>query len=674
MSASATTLRPAADRTNAVDQRPRLARAVPYPERAVREPSLIEEYLRGLAASFPRPPQAFFRLRARRVCAIAARYAIDADQPVDVTATLRARLRQAITPDAAGQAFALISAVAARQLGLRPYDVQLMAAWSMLRGQMAELATGEGKTLAASLAAATAALAGRMVHIVTVNDYLAERDHSQLSPVYRALGLSTGLVIHGQTPEERRAAYACDIVYASNKELVFDYLRDQMRRRATPTTLHGRVARLNGKPSPDDGLVMRGLDFAIVDEADSVLIDEARTPLIISDAGQAAEDNKACIEALDLVSGLDEVVDYTIDRSQRRIDLTPSGRRKADALARSLMSVQGNDHWSSTLERFELIQKALTARLLFEPDVHYLLRDGKVCIIDEYTGRVMPDRFWNDGLHQMIEAKEGCAPSGQRDSVARITYQRFFARYQHLCGMSGTLREVTHELRSVYGVGVARIPTHNPSQRRIHPTIITPTTEAKWRAITDHAVALAAQGRPVLIGTRSVAASKLASDLLRARGVDHSLLNAAQDAAEAAIIAQAGNAGYITIATNMAGRGTDIRLAPGVRERGGLAVILSDRHDAARIDRQLAGRGARQGDPGSFIQVLSLQDALMDPLRTNTLGRSLLVAARRNRLLARGMFRWMQRRAEHRHRMVRRELMRFETRLQGSLSFAGRPD
>ncbi|WP_158923198.1 prepilin peptidase [Acidisphaera sp. S103] len=669
---SATTIpRPSAQATAAPALR--LARAVPYPERHTRPRGVVEEHLRVAAALLlPGPPQMLWRLAARRVARLAAGYAAEAAGSVEASeaaAALRVRLRDGISPDSAARAFALIRVLAARHLGMTPYDVQLMAAWSMLRGHMTELATGEGKTLAASLAAATAALAGRMVHVVTVNDYLAERDHGQLSPLYRALGLTTGLIIHGQTPAERRAAYACDIVYTSNKELVFDYLRDQMHRRSTLTALHARVARLDGRRGSEDALVMRGLDFAIVDEADSVLIDEARTPLIISETASDAVSDDVCVEALDLVTGLTEGLDYTIDRSERRIDMTPGGRRRVELLSESL-----GEHWGSTLVRSELVVKALTARLLFERDVHYLLRDGKVCIIDEYTGRVMADRFWNDGLHQMIEAKEGCAPSGQRASVARITYQRFFTRYQHLCGMSGTLAEVTRELRSVYGVGVIRIPTHHPGRRRVEKTQIVPTAEAKWRAIADHAVRFSAAGRPVLIGTRSVAASELASGLLRGHGVAHNLLNAAQDAAEAAIVARAGEAGCVTIATNMAGRGTDIRLAPGVSDRGGLAVILSDRHDAARIDRQLAGRGARQGDAGSFTQVLSLEDALMDPLRSNPAARLLLAAARGHRLLACILFSIMQRRAERRHRIVRRELMRFEARLQGSLSFAGRPD
>jgi len=462
-------------------------------------------------------------------------------------------------------------------------------------------------------------LAGRIVHVVTVNDYLAARDHAQLSPLYRALGLTAGLIVHGLSPAERRTAYACDIVYASNKELVFDYLRDQMCRRRTPTAVHGRLARLNGRRSDEDALLLRGLDFAIVDEADSVLIDEARTPLIISEADRGAVSENVCVEALDLVAGLTEGADYHVDRSSRRIDLTRAGRDRVESLSATL-----GEQWGSAVVRTELVVKALTARLLFEPDVHYLVRDGKIQIIDEYTGRIMEDRFWNDGLHQMVEAKEGCVPTGRRESVARITYQRFFTRYRHLSGMSGTLAEVTRELRSTYRVGVARIPTHNRCRRRVEPTVIVPTAAAKWRAIADSAIALSAAGRPVLVGTRSVAASEVASGLLHGQGVAHNLLNAAQDAAEAAIIARAGEAGCVTIATNMAGRGTDIRLAPGVSDRGGLAVILSERHDAARIDRQLAGRGARQGDRGSFMQVLSLEDALLDPLRKNPIGLALL--------------------------------------------------
>jgi preprotein translocase subunit SecA len=642
----------------------RLARALPYPERITRSAGAVEDWLRHAAALLPGPPAALTRRSLARVASLAGR------QPTEASAeTVRAALRAGFTPEALARSFATLRAVATRTLGMTPYDVQLMAAAAMLRGRMAELATGEGKTLSAALAAATAALAGRMVHVVTVNDYLAARDQAQLAPFYAALGLTSGLIVAGQKPAERRAAYACDIVYASNKELVFDYLRDQMRRRASASALHTRLARLDGRAGHEDGLVMRGLDFVIVDEADSVLIDEARTPLIISETMPGGIDHAACHEAMALVAGLAEGADFTVDRSARRIDITRAGQTRVEELSAAFGGA-----WESTLSRAELVMQALTARLLFHRDEHYLVRDGKVVIIDEYTGRVMADRFWNDGLHQMVEAKEGCAPSSQRASVARITYQRFFCRYLHLCGMSGTLAEVTRELRAVYGVGVARIPTHHRNRRRIEKTVVVRTADAKWQAIVAQATALAGQGRAVLIGTRSVADSAQASALLGRLGVAHSLLNAAQDAEEAAVVARAGMAGCVTIATNMAGRGTDIKLAPGVAARGGLAVILSDRHDAARIDRQLAGRGARQGDTGSFLQVLSLEDALMDPLRFNRMGRVLLAAVGANRHVARAMFALMQHLAERRHRLVRRELMRHETRLQASMAFAGRPD
>jgi preprotein translocase subunit SecA len=651
----------------------RLSRAVPCPERNVRPRGLVEGALHGVVTLLPWPPAIVARVGARRIAWMAAAHEAEsvrlAAEPAESAATLRRSLRSGITPKLTARSFALIRAVAADRLGMRPHDVQLMAAWTMLRGRMAELATGEGKTLAASLAVATAALAGRMVHVVTVNDYLAERDHAQLSPLYRALGLSAGLIVHGMTPDERRSAYACDIVYASNKELVFDYLRDQILRRSIQSPLHGRLARLDNRHARQDGLVLRGLDFAVVDEADSVLVDEARTPLIISEAGDSDTDTAVCTEALNLVADLTEGSDYSVNRSERRIDLTDPGRRHIQALSASL-----GERWGSSVTRSELVVKALTARLLFERDVHYLVRDGKVCIIDEYTGRLMPDRFWNDGLHQMIETKEGCEPTGSRGSVARITYQRFFGRYHHLCGMSGTLAEVGGELRSVYGTGVTRIPTHNRCRRTIEKTRIVATAADKWRTIADRAVELARTERPVLIGTRSVADSDRASHLLDGHGVTHALLNAAQDSVEAAVVACAGEPGRVTIATNMAGRGTDIRLADGVSDRGGLAVILSDRHDAVRVDRQLAGRGARQGDAGSFAQILSLEDALLDPLRTRAVGRMLLRLAGTHRIVALGVFALMQKRAERRHRLIRRELMRFEERLQSSLSFAGRPD
>ena len=659
----------------------RLSAGAPYPERPRIERGVAEEWLHGAAAALPRFPAWLLNRRLRALVTQVAGQAgwaadtLAAANAPGAIASLSAGLRHnpAQSARAMAQALALVREVAAATLGMRPYDVQVMGAAAMLQGHLAEMQTGEGKTLTAALAAAVAALGGRRVHVVTVNDYLAERDCALLAPFFARLGLQAAAVVHGRTEAERRDAYAGPITYVSNKELAFDHLRDAILRRGAPTTAHHLLARLNGGTA-DPGLVMRGMDFAIVDEADSVLIDEARTPLIISGDIPADAEYGRAQEALALVATLVEGEDYLVDRQERRIELTREGQRRMTAQMEALGAGLADKAWASTLARSELVRSALTATLLFERDVHYLVRDGHVQIIDEYTGRVMADRFWNDGLQQMVEAKEGCPPSNARRSVARITYQRLFARYRHLCGMSGTLAEVAAELRAVYGLGIVRVPPHRPPRRITEPPVIVPDAAAKWRLITARALEVAQQGRPVLIGTRSVAASERASALLAQHGMDHALLNAAQDAGEAAVVAGAGAAGRITVATNMAGRGTDIHLAPGVAARGGLAVILSERHDAGRIDRQLAGRCARQGEAGSLITILSLQDALLDPLRLTRAGRMLLRLAQHRPLLARWLFDVLQRRAERRHRMVRRQLMRFEARMLSAMSFAGRPD
>ncbi len=652
----------------------RLSHAAPYPERDIPQRGVVEEWLHGAVAQLPRRPSLLGQRALRRVAAQAAAdrgwaaEALGIDGGALACTALATSLRRSWRPQVVGRALAFVREVAALTLGMRPYDVQIMAAAALLQGQVAEMQTGEGKTLAAALAAAVAGLAGRRVHVITVNDYLAQRDGEALVPFFARLGLRAGFVVHETTPEARRVAYAAPVTYVSNKEVAFDYLRDAIRRRAAPTATHQLLARLGGTV-PAEALVMRGLDFAITDEADSVLVDEARTPLIISGEGPADADYARAQEALALVTGLVQGEDYLLDRQERRVDLTKEGQRRIAAQTEAM----GPD-WGSVLARSELVRRALSAQFLFERDVHYLVRDDKVQIIDEYTGRIMADRFWNDGLQQMVEAKEGCAPSRARTSIARITYQKFFARYRHLCGMSGTLAEIAPELRAVYGLEIARIPTHRPSRRIAEPAVIVPDATAKWQLIAARALELAQAGRPVLIGTRSVAASDRASRLLHAAGMDHALLNAAQDAKEAAVVAQAGNPGRVTVATNMAGRGTDIRLGTGVAERGGLAVIVSERHDAARIDRQLAGRCARQGEPGSLHVILSLEDALLDPLRLHTPGRLLLRLAAGRPGLARGLFTMMQKREERRHRQIRQQLMRFETRMERAMSFAGRPD
>jgi len=581
-------------------------------------------------------------------------------------AVLRSRLRRdGFCVAAVAEAFALVREAGRRTLGLRHYDVQLAGGYAMLNGMVAEMDTGEGKTLTATLAAATAALAGTPVHIITVNDYLAQRDTESMGPLYQALGLTVGTIVHGLQPPQRKAAYECDITYTSNKEIAFDYLRDRIALGIRPSSLAIKLKRVQGALQGEQ-TVMRGLHFAIIDEADSVLVDEARTPLIISRETSPGQEQQWAETALDLVRRLEIDRDYKILRAERRVELTRAGLDRLASLGDELGGI-----WRSSVRREEAARQALTALNLFERDDHYLVQDGKVQIVDEYTGRIMADRSWSEGLHQLVEVKEDCAVSGRKVPVARITYQRFFRRYQRLAGMTGTAREVSRELWAVYRLAVTRIPTNIPTQRRGLPTRILASAELKWQAIARRAAELRAAGHPVLIGTRSVAASEVLSELLSEAGLDHEVLNAAQDKREAEIIAQAGRSGRITVATNMAGRGVDIPVDQGVLENDGLHVILSERHDARRIDRQLAGRCGRHGEPGIVQAFLSLEDPLLDlmhPLVIRWIGslhRSLRNPA------AQFVLRWSQRRAERAHSAARRALLKQDQKLGVLLAFSG---
>jgi preprotein translocase subunit SecA len=585
---------------------------------------------------------------------------------------LRAELMQrGLREDLVARSFALVREVARRTLGMRHFDTQLIGGWVMVNGMLAEMETGEGKTLVATLPACTAALAGIPVHVITVNDYLVTRDAELMGPVYRALGLRVGTVTEGVAdPDSRRAAYACDVTYCTNKQLAFDYLRDRVVLGHTRGQLPLQLERLHQKNPRIDRLLLRGLCFAIVDEADSVLIDEARTPLILSRTAEAGDEQEVYAQAVSLASRLEPGRDFSVDEREREVTLTPRGKERAAELARPFEGI-----WTGPRRREALVRQALSAHHLFVRDKHYLVKDGKVLIIDPNTGRVMPDRSWERGLHQMIEAKEGCEITGQRETLARITYQRFFRRYLRLSGMTGTAREVAGELRSVYGLETVAVPTHRPVQRRGVPDRIHASSEAKWADVVASIRALHEQGRPVLVGTCSVAASEHLSRLLRRVRLPHQLLNARQDRAEARIIARAGEAGRITVATNMAGRGTDIRLAPGVVELGGLHVIATERNEARRIDRQLFGRCGRQGDPGSFQAILSLEDDLVR-LRCPQLLRRLaervgssggwLAAGPRRALLA-----LAQRAAEGQHARARRELLKMDEELGKMLAFTG---
>ena len=579
--------------------------------------------------------------------------------------------RDGFRDDHVARSFALVRETARRTIGQRHYDVQILGGWVLLRGMVAEMETGEGKTITATLPACTVALAGIPVHIITVNDYLVGRDAENMGEIYRSLGLSVGAIQHGMALKERKAMYACDVTYCSNKELAFDYLKDRLTLGRAGGRVRLQLERLRDGSSRADRLLLRGLCFGIVDEADSVLIDEARTPLIISGRGQQdGLQHEFYRTAVSLAEKLTEGPDFWIDRRERRVRLTPLGEARLRELARPLGGI-----WSGRQRAEEFTTQALSALHLFARDQHYLVREGKVQIVDEYTGRVMADRSWERGLHQMIEVKEGCDTTEQVEPLARISYQRFFRRYLRLAGMTGTAREVAGELWSVYHLPVVRIPTNRPLKRWDRGDRVYATADDKWRAIVSQIDAEHAKGRPVLVGTRSVAASEHLSQLLRARGLEHQVLNARQDRDEAEIIARAGQARRITVATNMAGRGTDIILSEDAERAGGLHVIATERHEARRIDRQLLGRGGRQGYPGTYEVIGSLADDLVRahrpklpfqqgdqaPLGSNP-------HSHRRRLVV-----WLaQRRAERLHSKSRQDLLKMDERVARMLAFSGR--
>lgn len=566
--------------------------------------------------------------------------------------------------------FATAREMAARRLGMRPFDVQLMGGRVMLDGQIAEMETGEGKTLTATLPACAAALAGIPVHIVTVNDFLVMRDAAWMAPLYKFFGLTVGTITEGMSPAARRSAYACDITYCTNKQIVFDYLKDRLVLGRQKDGLHFHVEGLHAEHPRARRLLLRGLCFVIVDEADSVLVDEARTPLIISNAGDAKYEEKTCGEGIAIARQLKTALDFSIRPRDKEVDLTDEGKLAAAELAAPFGGV-----WIGARRREELVRRALSALHLFQRDKQYIVRGGKVQIVDEYTGRVMADRSWERGLHQMIEAKEGCAISGQQETLARMSYQRFFRRYLRVAGMTGTGREVARELWEVYRLPVVTIPTNRPAQRRHLGDEVYVTADEKWAAIVATLRQLRTEGRPVLVGTRSVAASEHLSELLSAAGLSHQVLNARQDQEEAEVVARAGERGRITVATNMAGRGTDIRLAPGISDLGGLHVLATERHDAGRIDRQLFGRSGRQGDPGSYQTIVSLEDELVHDM----FGERPIALAGRFWGGHRPLPHWLgtrlvglaQRIAERRHSRLRSRLLRIDDQQSDALAFAG---
>jgi len=554
--------------------------------------------------------------------------------------------------------FAATREAGRRRLGMRHYDVQILAGAALVHGAILEMQTGEGKTLVATLPLVLYALAGRGAHLATVNDYLARRDAEWMQPIYEALGLKVGIVESQMDFDQRRKAYGCDVTYGTAKEFGFDFLKDRLMNREMTDGRGDLAAALTGKAVGGQArLLQRPYWFALVDEADNVLIDEARTPLIIaSPPGEAQAMEQALFRfAAEAALVLERDRDFEQDVQKQTCELLGRGRGRVRALDRPPELEP-----TSLLAIYDAVERALRARQFFNRDRQYVVREGKIVIIDEFTGRAAEGRTWRDGLHQAVEAKEKVEITVPSGHAARITIQDLFARWPHLAGMTGTIATSAREISRTYDVAVGIVPTHRPAIRRRLPPVVCANYQEKLERIVAEIVEMHSINRPVLIGTRSIDKSEDVSRLLTAAGLQHTVLNARHIAREAEIVAEAGQPGQITVSTNMAGRGTDIKLGEGVAELGGLHVICTELHDSARIDRQLVGRCGRQGDPGTWRQFVALDDEILlagfGPKRVKW-----VVAGLRSRLGGSGesllrMFRRAQKRVEARHVRQRRVL------------------
>jgi len=502
------------------------------------------------------------------------------------TIEFRERLQAGETlDDLLPETFAVVREAGKRVLGMRHFDVQIMGGQVLYEGRIAEMKTGEGKTLVATLPVYARALEGRGVHVVTVNDYLARRDAEWMGPLYEFLGLTVGIIQHGLEPIERRAQYACDVTYVTNNEVGFDYLRDNMAWQV-------------------EDLVQRELYFALIDEVDSILVDEARTPLIIS--GPSQESTELYGKFAQIIPRLKKGEDYTVDEKAHAVPIAEPGVAKVE----KMLGIQ-NLYDQRNIELAHQLNAALKAWNLFHRDQQYIVKDDEVVIVDEFTGRLMYGRRYSDGIHQAIEAKEGIKVRGEDQTLATITFQNLFRLYDHLAGMTGTAKTEEREFRDIYALDVVIIPTNQPMARRDSTDIVFKSEKAKFEAVVNEILEEHAKGRPVLVGTRSIEKSELLASMLRRRGVECNVLNAKYHEQEAEIIKDAGQPAQVTIATNMAGRGTDIKLGEGVAANGGLHIIGTERHESRRIDNQLRGRAGRQGDPGSTRFYISLEDEVM---------------------------------------------------------------
>jgi preprotein translocase subunit SecA len=559
------------------------------------------------------------------------------------------------------EAYALVREAGRRTMNMRHFDVQLLGGIAMFHRSIVEMQTGEGKTLTATLPMYLRALAGRGSHLATVNDYLAKRDADWMGPIYKALGLTVGVIQTQMSQPDRRKAYGCDVTYGTAKEFGFDFLRDRLLLRRIREGQTDLLAGMLGQRGAADEKAVQGEPyFALVDEADSILIDEARTPLIIS--ALPTEEEKLAIGCYQwsakIPAEFEEDADYEYDHEKRKVELTRDGRQKVRQLPKppTLDTV-------GMFNIYQYVERAIKVEREFIRDRQYVIRDGEVVIVDEFTGRLSEGRKWRDGIHQAVEAKEEVEVTVDTGQAARVTVQDFFLRYEQLAGMTGTAIASAGELRKIYRCHVMQVPTNRPCIRQRLRDLVFGTADARWAAVVEEICRMHEQGRPVLIGTRSIDKSEHLSKLLTERGIEHQVLNAHHVEAEAEIVADAGAGGKVTVSTNMAGRGTDIRLGEEVAALGGLHVICTEMHDAARIDRQLSGRCARQGDPGTFRQFIALDDELLSS------GLGPKKAEKYEALGQRaagpldgfgGLFRRAQKKVERRHFRDRKALMYFE--------------
>ncbi len=584
------------------------------PEALLQQPSWLDGFLRGAYSRLGWPARRTFLGLGRTSEKVIARsqelQSLDEEAFERHQQSVREMLaRKGLTLPTVIESFAMVREASGRSLGMRHHHTQIRASLLMLYGMVAEMATGEGKTLACTLASATAALAGVKVHVVTTNDYLAQRDCEEMLPLFEYLGLVAGALHNDAELNERQVIYAADILYCSNNELVFDYLKDSLVLGERKDSIDLYRDQLAGRQAFTQKLMHQGLVFAIVDEADSVFIDESRTPLVISGGELPMADSEELLRhVMDIAVSYGEGDEFTIDWLHRRVLLNKHGQRRMEELVEG-----GGAEWSwhQKARAEELLMQALSALHLFQCDKHYIVSDGKVMIVDEYTGRLAADRSWEGGLHQMIEIKEDCELTQPQKTLAKISYQQFFQKYFYLSGMTGTAHEVRHEFFSVYNLLVCKVPLLKQSRRQQIGFRVLPTMIDKERAIVEAVIRQRSEQRAVLVGTATVAQSERLSQLLQEAGIEFELLTAKQDSNEAEVVAQAGQPGRVTIATSMAGRGTDIKLAADTRDAGGLHVIICELQDASRIDRQLEGRCARQGDPGSVEYILSFEDPLI---------------------------------------------------------------